>query len=107
MSTVLLLALACRPAVEPVPAATAPPPIEVVHGPPTERVAFFRTALEEDAADAELDALSRELVGWLGDPDPTIRDGLAYELLARWIRDRLSPESLRSLIGLLYARLDA
>jgi len=43
--------------------------------------------------------LARELSAALASPDPELRDGLAYEILARWIADpqRFSPEELRSL----------
>jgi hypothetical protein len=38
-------------------------------------------------ADRPLDDLTTELVQMLGDPDPHLRDGLAYPTLATWIRD--------------------
>lgn len=47
------------------------------------------------------------LAACLADPDPTLRDGVAYETLARWLRSGVyAPDELRGLRGQLYARLD-
>lgn len=54
------------------------------------------------AATAERDRLAVALLDCLGDPDPGVRDGVAYEALATWMRaDQLAPDTLHT----LYARL--
>jgi hypothetical protein len=58
----------------------------------------------EDAGARETLALA--LVECLGDPDPAMRDGIAYEALAQWIRKgELAPATLRPLRDRLYALL--
>jgi hypothetical protein len=58
-----------------------------------------------EAADRNTIALA--LVDCLGDPDPLLRDGIAYEGLAHWMRaGQLEPGVLRSLRDRLYARID-
>lgn len=44
--------------------------------------------------------LARELSGYLGSPDPELRDDLAYSMLAVWInrQKKLSPEELATLL---------
>lgn len=50
----------------------------------------------EDAK--ERNALAVELVDCLGHPDPQLRDGIAYEAFATWLREgRLETETLQSL----------
>src|SRR5688572_30481660 len=57
---------------------------------------------------AERQALAVGLVDCLGDPDPTLRDGLAYEGLAHWMREKaLDTRGLRALRDKLYAALKA
>ncbi len=57
--------------------------------------------------DARL-ALARGLVPCLSDPDPELRDGIAYEALAQWLRaGDLPPLQLRVVRDALYATLDA
>lgn len=53
------------------------------------------------------DALAIGLVDCLGDPDPTLRDGIAYEALATWLRAEpsLSPSTRLALLETLPARL--
>lgn len=52
------------------------------------------------------DTLALALVECLGDPDPAIRDGIAYEALAHWMRKgELAPATLRTLRDRLYAML--
>jgi hypothetical protein len=94
------------------PNATAPTPVTVAAavstGSPTpERLAFWRDVRAHDdapPAGADVAALARELVGYLGATDPDVRDGLATDVLERWIRKdaRLSAEELRSLTATLY-----
>lgn len=53
-------------------------------------------------------ALAIGLVDCLGDPDPVLRDGIAYEALQHWMRaGDFDPTFLRRLRDALYARLDA
>ncbi len=71
------------------PAAAAPP-----HGKP-----FWQGIVVADYAVPEgesVEALTLELVELLGSPDPNLRDGIGYEVFARWVyRDgRLGAEAL-------------
>ncbi|MFS8063099.1 MAG: DUF2785 domain-containing protein [Luteimonas sp.] len=51
--------------------------------------------------------LAQGLVDCLGDPDPAIRDGIAYEALAHWMRAaELDAASLRSLRDRLYVLIE-
>lgn len=53
-------------------------------------------------------ALAEGLVDCLGDPDPALRDGIAYEALAHWMRaGELDELGLRTLRDALYAALAA
>ena len=55
---------------------------------------------------AERQALAEGLVDCLGDPDPAIRDGVAYEALAKWMRAKeLDDAGLRALRDRLTATL--
>lgn len=52
-------------------------------------------------------ALVLGMVDCLGYPDPTLRDGVAFEAIGVWLRKGdMSPESLRTLRDRLYAALD-
>jgi hypothetical protein len=56
---------------------------------------------------AERQALAQGLLACLGDPDPTLRDGIAYEALAQWLREgAFDTEALRKLRDDLYVMLD-
>ena len=56
----------------------------------------------------ERQTLANGLLDCLGDPDPTLRDGIAYEALTQWMRaDQLDVEGLRALRDGLYAMLTA
>jgi len=59
------------------------------------------------ADDAERPRLALALVDCLGDPDPAVRDGIAYEALAAWLRGEglLDTETRRALMGQLLPRL--
>jgi hypothetical protein len=60
----------------------------------------------DDVAARQVLALG--LVDCLGDPDPALRDGLAYEGLSAWMRaDALDEATLRTLRDRLYADLKA
>ncbi|MCY7355843.1 MAG: DUF2785 domain-containing protein [Lysobacter sp.] len=57
---------------------------------------------------AERQALANGLLDCLGDPDPLVRDGIAYEALTQWMRaNQLDVEGLRALRDRLYAMLAA
>lgn len=57
---------------------------------------------------AERQTLALGLLDCLGDPDPTLRDGIAYEGLTQWMRaGQLDAESLRTLRNRLDAMLVA
>lgn len=52
-------------------------------------------------------ALALGLVDCLGDPDPALRDGIAYEALAHWLRaGELDADAARALRDRLYALVD-
>ena len=65
-------------------------------------------ALRFDVPDAsDRRSLALGLAGCLGDPDPELRDGIAYEALAHWMRaGQLGPDTLRTLRDRLYERID-
>jgi hypothetical protein len=108
-----LCALACHATPGPVtPAAAAGSEGGASGGPTPARLQFWHDVrAHEDAPPegADVLALAEELVGYLGATDAKIRDGLAYELLERWIRRdaRLSPAELRVLTSRLIERLHA
>ncbi|MCA0393753.1 MAG: DUF2785 domain-containing protein [Proteobacteria bacterium] len=65
---------------------------------------LLRFAVDDPAT---RDTLALGLVDCLGDPDPALRDGIAYEALAHWMRaGALEPSSLRALRDRLYAVVD-
>jgi hypothetical protein len=58
--------------------------------------------------DTRRNALARALTACLGDPDPTLRDGIAFEAYAHWLRARqLSSETMLWLADDLERRLIA
>lgn len=60
------------------------------------------------ASDRERNRLARALTACLASPDPTMRDGIAFEAYAHWLRGRqLSVETMRALADDLDARLVA
>jgi hypothetical protein len=68
----------------------------------------LKTAEWQLADDARRDALARALTGCLGDPDPTLRDGIAFEAYAHWLRaQQLSNETMLWLADDLERRLSA
>jgi hypothetical protein len=57
--------------------------------------------------DASRNALAEGLLDCLGDPDPALRDGIAYEAYSTWMRaGAFDPDRLRKLRDALYARLE-
>ncbi|KGQ19611.1 DUF3011 domain containing protein [Lysobacter dokdonensis DS-58] len=57
---------------------------------------------------AERQQLAEGLVDCLGDADPTLRDGIAYEALSHWMRaEQIDEAGLRALRDRLYAALKA
>ncbi|MCW5581260.1 MAG: DUF2785 domain-containing protein [Luteimonas sp.] len=64
----------------------------------------LRFAIDDDKARA---ALALGLVDCLADPDPAMRDGIAYEALSQWMRaGALDADALHALRGRLYAMVD-
>lgn len=68
------------------------------------------TALKADDfrmdSDAERETLALALLACLADPDPSVRDGIAFEALAHWLRESTLGESARqTLLARLQARL--
>jgi hypothetical protein len=92
--------------------ATAPAGAQTGSCPPA---GYDRAALEALKANdwtvadnAARNALARALTACLGDPDPAMRDGIAYEGLQAWMRGRaLSAETLSALDADLQAKLTA
>jgi len=63
-----------------------------------------RFALPDPAARP---ALAQALLACLSDPDPELRDGIAFEALSQWLRaGDFDPATLRALRDALYAALD-
>jgi Protein of unknown function (DUF2785) len=62
-----------------------------------------------EVADARTrEALAFDLIACLASPDPSLRDGIAYEGLQHWLRAKaISPETVRALRMRLFAILDA
>jgi hypothetical protein len=91
--------------------ATAPAEAQVQCQP----VGYSRQQLDELKAgewaladDAARNRLALALTDCLASPDPTLRDGIAYEALAHWLRaSALTPETMRALASDLEARLFA
>jgi hypothetical protein len=78
--------------------------------PSQERRAFWKDVRSRGDAPpegADVPELAMELVGYLSSTDPDVRDGLAYEVLARWIgRDRrLSHDAVIRIEAVLLERL--
>ena len=48
-----------------------------------------------------------DMVDCLGDPDPAVRDGIAYEAFVQWLRGDVDAATLRRLLTALYRALDA
>jgi len=72
-------------------AAAACPPA----GTSRSQLAELQAAKWEVADEARRQALAIGLLGCLGDPDPVLRDGMAYDALAAWMRaQKLEPATL-------------
>ncbi|MCB9879401.1 MAG: DUF2785 domain-containing protein [Planctomycetes bacterium] len=79
---------------------------------PTESVAAWSRFTAESAplpSTAELPALLDRLTALLANPDPALRDDVAYTLLSKWLRapHLVSDEQCRALVGTWSARLTA
>ncbi len=58
--------------------------------------------------DKKRNALALALTACLADPDPALRDDIAYSALAQWLRaDQLQPKTLHALLGQLLPMLRA
>jgi hypothetical protein len=58
--------------------------------------------------DAPRNALARALTACLGDPDPSLRDGIVFEALQHWLRAKqLTPATMRALAADLESQLTA
>ncbi len=77
---------------EPTALSVAPkqPLVCETYAPDSQRVARLRTIQASGTPPPEANALSlaQELVTLLADPDPEVRDGLAFELLYTWIKQQ-------------------
>ena len=93
-----LALLACAPAM-----AACPPPGQDRASLETLKSAGFAVA---DAAGKQ--AMAMGLIDCLGDPDPLLRDGIAFEALQHWMRaGDFDAAVLRGLRDALFARLEA
>lgn len=93
--------------VAPVCAVAAPSPACPPAG--WDRAALEALKRDEFALDdaGRRDPLARGLLACLGDPDPALRDGIAYEALSAWMRKGALPTpTLRALRDGLYTSLD-
>ena len=65
-------------------------------------------ALKFEMSDADArKPLAMGLIACLGDPDPVMRDDIAYEALAKWLRaNAFDADTLRAMRDALYAQLD-
>ena len=76
-----------------------------------ETLAAFAASKESGFAEADAELRKTRalaLLDCLGDPDPTIRDGLAYEGLSVWLRGaQLDADTRRTMLQRLSAMLDA
>ena len=110
--------ISCAGSAPPPPAPVAASPAEprtaaapaTPAAPTAERIAFWEDLHARGDAPppgADLAALTRELIELLGSPDPDVRDRIAYEVLAAWIKKPglLPPAVLRELRESLLARL--
>jgi hypothetical protein len=86
------------------PARAACPP----EGQSVESLQALKSAKFEVADAGERMALARKLLACLGDPDPRLRDGIAYEALTQWMRAKqIDAAGLQELRGQLLAMVDA
>jgi hypothetical protein len=81
--------------------AACPPP-----GIPREELAALRATGFEVAQQEARDAMAIALLDCVGDPQPALRDGLAYSALSTWLRSRqLSAATVHELTAGLLAQL--
>ncbi|WP_144774173.1 DUF2785 domain-containing protein [Luteimonas sp. J16] len=87
----------------PAAASAACPP----EGMDREGLQAFKVRRFETADPAQRQRLALALAGCLGDPDPAVRDGIAYQALAQWMRaGELDVATLRALRDRLHALVD-
>lgn len=68
----------------------------------------LKTAEWQLADDAARNRLALALAGCVADPDPRVRDGIAFEAYAHWLRAKvLTPATMRALVDDLQPRLTA
>lgn len=92
----LLAALACAAVAQPVLAACPPP------GQDRASLEALKTAGFEIADDARRQSLALALLPCLADPDPRLRDGIAFEAYYTWLRaDRLDVATRTDLLARL------
>ena len=97
----LVLALAAAAAAGAATATDCPPPAW-----PRERLLALKAEGFAIADGAERDALALALLPCLADPDPALRDGVAFEALAHWMRgEGLSAAGRRTILGALLPHL--
>jgi hypothetical protein len=110
---VFTLGCAAAPPGPTTPCAPQGPPAALAAAPPSiapDRLAYWRSVKAKGlpggtTAESQLP----ELVGFLGSPDPELRDGIGYEVLHAWIVEKrlLDAGQLRALTATLLANLAA
>jgi hypothetical protein len=102
LSAALLLAACASAQAQPQAAACAPA------GMSRAELDALKTANWAIADDARRNTVARGMTACLGDPDPAVRDGIAFEALQFWMRNRqLSNETLTALQTTLQANMAA
>lgn len=67
---------------------------------------LLKTSGFETADASRRDRMLLAMADCLGDPDPALRDGIAYEGYVRWLRDDVDATTLRRLRTVLYRALE-
>jgi hypothetical protein len=89
-------------------AATAAPETCIPAGKTRADLDALKAADFEIVDDAERQAFAKAITACLGSPDPSLRDGIAYEALTHMLRGKqLSPETMKALLVDLQAKLEA
>ncbi len=111
LPTAVLLLAACSPRAAEAPPASVEPAAVADTCVPVGKSRADLDALKavefEIADDAERQAFAKAIVACLASPDPSLRDGIAYEALTHMLRAKqLTPETMKALLADLEAKLE-